>query len=488
MSTGRLGSGFARRLWAPRLAERGVALLSVLLMLTLITFVTVAVMAVVQGDLAAGIRQQQAVQVFNIAEAGMHYAMARLQTSGADTYTGETVPIADGSTSLGQAQVTVECLDRTSPAVNSCAGLNAGYRRIRSTGSLTVSGPVRLVTAVVEGTTSVTSNYAVCGYDGVNFDQGTQVYGDVGSNANISLARGGSPSKICNSIVGGACTGPSVPPVRAYSGSAYAVGAVTCGGGACNSSQIEGTIGPNQPAGSVCPVFTLTPPSPPGTDNLPTRPDDFVPRGSTVTIDPIADPTASYGAVHLDDRSGSNVATLIIDSGSDPNATVTVRMRSLWLGRASRVVITGVGKVALWLLEPADSTPPPGSLAHQALMAEQQSIFGSTSTGATPVAVSGDRFTINVMSNKPIGDAGDCLNVTMTTCAAVHFNQSGLISGTFIVPGGGFELNQAALTNGAVLAERIQFDQNTTFTWDPNSRIGGGVYSNFNLLKAWKDQ
>jgi hypothetical protein len=447
----------------------------------LISLITVIVMGIVQSDLAAGIRQQQAVQVFNVAEAGIHYAIARLQGAGAETYAGETVPVADGATAIGQAQVVVECLGGASPTINACAGVNAGYRRIRSTGTLVTAGPVRLLTAIVEGTTSATSTYAVCGYDGVNFDQGVQLYGDVGSNAAISLARGGSPAKICNSTAGGACPAPVPAPPQAYSGSAYAVGTITCGGGACNSSQIEGTIAPNQPAGSVCPVVTLTPPSSPGTTGL------SVPAGSTIT----ADPTVNYGAVTLASTGGASCpadvndrATLILDSGADPAVTVTFRMRSLWVGKCARVVITGSGKVVLWLLEPATD---PADASGQALKAEQLSLFGSTATGATPVAISGERFTINILSSKPLSDAGGCL-AGDTNCAAVHFNQSGLISGTFVVPNGGFELDQAQLTNGALLSKRVQFDRNTTFVWDPDSQIGGGSYANFNRLKAWKDQ
>jgi hypothetical protein len=203
------------------------------------------------------------------------------------------------------------------------------------------------------------------------------------------------------------------------------------------------------------------------------------------------DPNTNYDAVRLNSPGGGascpavgSVATLVIDSGADPNATVTVRMRSLWVGRCGRVVITGVGKVALWLLEPATV---PDTDAGQALKTEQQAVFGSTSTGATPAAIPGGRFTINVMSSKPNDDAGNCLDGG-ATCGAVHFNQSGLISGTFVIPNGGFSLDQAQLTNGAVLAKRIHFDRDTTFYYDPTSSTGSNTYSNFNTLKYWKDQ
>jgi len=459
--------------------------LSVVLMLMLMGVITVAVFAVVQGDLAAGVRQQQAVQVFNVAEAGVHYAIARLQAAGADTYAGETITIQDGTTTLGQAVIDVRCVDGSIPSgATPCAGPNAGLRRITSTGTLVSAGPTRQVTAVVEGSTSVTSFYAICGYDGVNFDQGVSVYGDVGTNGNLTLARGGDPSRICNSTPGGAgggCTGPTSPPSEPYAGSAYAVGTIRCGGGACTSSQIEGTIAQNQPAGSVCPAVTLTPPSAPGTTDL------TVAGGTTVTLDP----AVNYGDVVLASTGTASCpanvadrATLVIDSGSDSNTTVTVRMRRIWVGKCARLVITGSGKVDLWLLEPATD---PADLARQALKTEQLSIFGSTTTGATPSPIGGDRFTVNVLSSKPIGDAGDCFG-GVSSCAAVHFNQAGLISGTFVIPNGGFELDQAQLTNGAILARRIQFDRNTTFTWDPRSKIGQQVWSQFNRLRAWKDQ
>jgi hypothetical protein len=461
--------------------ERGAALLSVMLLMLMVAVVSATVIGIVQADVTAGIKQQQAVQVFNVAEAGVHYAVARLSSGGAATYAGETINIQDGGATLGTSVFVVQCLDGTSPAATSCAGADAAYRRIRSTGTLPAAGPTRVVTAIVQGTASSTGSYAICGYDSVSFDQGTTVYGDVGSNAALSMTMGGTPSRVCNSLAGGACAAPSPPPSLPYSGSAYAVNAITCGGGACGSSSIEGTIAPNQPAGSVCPVVTLTPPSAPGTTPL------TVSAGTTVTVNP----ATNYDAVRLNSPGGGStcpavgsVATLIIDSGSDPTATVTVRIRSLWVGRCGRVVITGVGRVALWLLEPA--TIPAGN-ARQALKTEQQAVFGSTSTGSTPVAIAGGRFNVNVMSSKPNGDAGDCLDGA-ATCGAVHFNQSGLISGTFAIPEGGFSLDQAQLTNGAVLARQIHFDRNTTFYYDPTSSTGGGTYSNFNTLKYWKDQ
>jgi Tfp pilus assembly protein PilX len=482
--------GGARGVGALAVGDRGAALLSVLLFLLLIMIATVGVMAVVQSDLAAGIRQQQAVQVFNVAEAGVHYAIARLQSGNADRYSGEAtaIPITDGSTTIGTASVQVRCLNGDLPSTDACSGAEPAYRRIISTGSLTVAGPTRVVTAVVEGTTSVTTTYAICAYESLSLDRQVTIYGAVGSEGNIEL-RGRNNSNraaVCDSTpggLGGRCGTPSPVPPTPFTAGASAVGTITCDGGGC-ANQVEGLVMPNQPAESVCGLrMTLTPPSPAGTDSL------TVAAGQTVTLDP----SVNYGDVTLA-PSGTSVcpadiaqrATLIIDSGSDPNGTVTVRMRRLLVGKCARLVISGSGSVVLWLLEPLVANDP--SMARQALKAEQMSVFGSTSTGTTPVAIAGDRFTINILSNKPNGDAGDCLAAGDATCGALHFDQTGLISGTFVVPGGGFKLDRAQITNGAILANTVYFDQGTTFTWDPRSRFGAQVYGEFRTLRSWKDQ
>ncbi|MGH7754355.1 MAG: hypothetical protein ACREN5_16235 [Gemmatimonadales bacterium] len=448
-----------------RSANRGAAMMSVLLFALLILTLTVGVMSLVRGDLAAGIRQQQAVRVFNIAEAGIHFAIAKLQAAGADTYAGETITIADGATPIGSAAVVVDCL---LPALEDppCAVSGPAFRRITSTGSLVVAGPVRVVTAIVEGSTSATSNYAVCAYDGLTVDQQVTIYGSVGSNGNISLQGpgGANRSAVCDSTpggLGGRCGTPNPIPPTPFSASVYAVGTITCSQGCMN--QVEGTIAPNQPAGSICPAVALSPPSPPGTTDL------TVPLGSTI----IADPAVNYGDVALASTPGNpnpcpvlpaQRATLVLDSGLDPTATITFRMATLDVGKCARLEIRGVGKVELWVLEPTASS----------LNAAQKAIFGTTSLiVGSEVPVEGSRLTINVVS---------------TNASAVFINQSGLVAGTFIVPAGGFHLNQAQITNGAILAQSVAFDQGTTFTWDPRSRIGNNTYANFNIMRAWKDQ
>src|SRR3989337_2702292 len=125
-------------------ANRGSVMLYILLVMGLVTVVTIGVMRFIAADLSAGIRQLQAVRVFNIAEAGVHYALARLQQVGADAYAGETVAINDGGAVLGTAAVPVGCLDATPLR---CGGTKAAYRRVVSVATLPVAGPTRTLAA-----------------------------------------------------------------------------------------------------------------------------------------------------------------------------------------------------------------------------------------------------------------------------------------------------------------------------------------------------
>src|SRR5712692_6385467 len=117
--------------------ERGVLMMFVLLVMLLISAITLSIMNIIAGDQAAGIHELQAVQVFNVAEAGVNYAIGKLQSAGADSYAGTTA-IMSGSTTLGTAAITVNCID--SGAAPPCGGTNASYRRIVSAGSLPVGG------------------------------------------------------------------------------------------------------------------------------------------------------------------------------------------------------------------------------------------------------------------------------------------------------------------------------------------------------------
>src|SRR5438309_9336896 len=174
--------------------ERGAVMMFVLMAMILVGAITVSAMQVIGSDVGGGVEGLEADQVFNIANAGLHYAIGKMQLSGASTYAGETRNITNGSTTLGTATTTVSCID--TGAAPPCTGQNAGNRRIISTGSLPVSGPSRTIVPVVQAL-SGGSTYALCalsaappgGYYGVNIGGGEEsgrfVYGDVASNSTI---------------------------------------------------------------------------------------------------------------------------------------------------------------------------------------------------------------------------------------------------------------------------------------------------------------
>src|SRR5436853_4912712 len=144
---------------ATRQAARqgGAIMMFVLLASLMIAMVTLGVMRMVAGDIAEGFGGLEAVQAFNIAEAGAHYAIGKLQTAGASTYAGETITVTSGSTTLGTATITVNCIDTgASPNPSGCSGTYAGYRRIVSTSTLPMNGvsggPTRTIVAIVQAT------------------------------------------------------------------------------------------------------------------------------------------------------------------------------------------------------------------------------------------------------------------------------------------------------------------------------------------------
>src|SRR5438309_11657022 len=97
--------------------QRGALMMFVLLAMLVVSVVTLGVLRLVSGDITEGFGGLEAVQAFNIAEAGVHYAIGRLQTAGANTYTGGTLTVT-GGTPLGTATITVNCIDTgNSPTV-----------------------------------------------------------------------------------------------------------------------------------------------------------------------------------------------------------------------------------------------------------------------------------------------------------------------------------------------------------------------------------
>src|SRR5207245_5664530 len=127
----------------PRVAARegGAIMMFILLVALVLSIVTLGVLRLVSGDITEGFGGLEAVQAFNIAEAGVHYAIGKLQAAGATTYAGQVITVTSGSTTLGSATITVNCIDTgASPNPNGCTGTYAGYRRIISTSTLPMRG------------------------------------------------------------------------------------------------------------------------------------------------------------------------------------------------------------------------------------------------------------------------------------------------------------------------------------------------------------
>jgi hypothetical protein len=443
--------------------ERGAVMMFVLLFLGLIAVVSVGVMQLVTADVAAGVRQIQAVRVFNIAEAGIHFAMARLQSTGATSYTGETVPITDGITgqSLGQATVRVRCLDAGS-STPPCSGGTEAYRRIVSEGTLPSGGPRRVVVAVVEGFPEGVGTYAICSYDTVTINQGITVYGDVGSNADISLAGpSGNYARIRNSAAA-----PSPYNSLSYAGDALAVGTVSCSQGC--TLQVAGRAVSGAP-GPVCPVVALP---------------AFAPGATDISV---VNPTTSYEI----DASGADVALRNVTvgaagssagcDGSTPfrdlvmragpaGTTRVVQMESLTMGRCARLIIEGAGNVEVRVAKTTGTAVQLGQYGRIGMLP-------TAPYGTLPVPAGRLTFRVRSTGRDP---------------AAVQIDRSSVVTGAWHVPNGEVDLDRmvgvVGQFYGAILSNWTDIDRDFVFTYDSTALMGTTTYTNFSKLRSWKDQ
>src|SRR2546425_6898772 len=71
--------------------QGGAMMMFVLMAALLIAMVTLGVMRMVAGDVSEGFGGLEAVQAFNIAEAGAHLALGQLPAPGSGTYAGATI-------------------------------------------------------------------------------------------------------------------------------------------------------------------------------------------------------------------------------------------------------------------------------------------------------------------------------------------------------------------------------------------------------------
>jgi Tfp pilus assembly protein PilX len=431
--------------------EAGVVMLFVLLVGVLIGVVTVGVMQVISADLATGIRQLQAVRVFNTTEAGVHYALGKLQTTGADAYAGETITISDGTNTIGTAVIRITCIDDPgtgSPTVP-CPGAYSVYRRIISTGTLTVGGPKRTIVAVVQGVPGA-SAFGYCAFTSVTLNQGITLYGDVGSNGSISVQGPKSnPAKILGD--------PNTP--RKFAGIARAVGAISCSQGC--KTQVPGGAQANVP-GPICPPVTVGVFAP-GTTNMNVGSSGWTMNSTTGYS--WGDITVAPGTLPSGASCGSYTDLKIQADPTDPTAVTVVNVRTLNMGSCTRLIILGVGKVDLRV----------GATTGSALFAGQASRFGILpATDPT----------------NPLGPV-PASRLLVEVQASVDFNQASLIAGTFLVPTGTFQTDRSTTTGnmyGSVIANVISSDQGMAYQYDPSATTWQYTNFNFSTLRSWKDQ
>jgi len=414
----------------------------VLLFLVATGILTTAMLDSLLGEIQGAVSYRQAVQALATAEAGVHYAVARINDTGGNAYAGETDRSVTHATQgqIGVFDVAVRCSDGTVPGnPNPCAGVpQPNARVITSTGFVpsksTVLGRRTVVITVrQDGLTSL--GFAVCGVNGVTFDRDVSTYGNVGSNQNITLS--GPPN-----------TPGALARTYAYggqAGDATAGGIVSCSA-SCGPSfnQVQGTTTSNYPGGQVCPVlpvFTCSPASGASGDRL---------NQNSLTI------STALGNTVLRDVEMEAGSTLTFATAS-PSEILTVQMNTLVVGQSSRVRVTGGGKVVL----------------HMAGRMEinQGTLFGVDAADA-------DLAPGNLMVQSCSVDAG--------TDYAVEFHQTGRINAILFAPNGRVQLDQAALSRGAIQSSIVQFDRNTDYRYDTTGlSLAGGA---FNVLTSWREQ
>jgi Tfp pilus assembly protein PilX len=415
--------------------ESGVVMMFVLMAIVLIGAITLTVMQLINADLAGGLRELQADQVFDIAQAGVHYAIGKLQASGANSYAGETRTITNGATTVGTAVITVNCIDTgTAPP---CTGAYTGYRRIISTGSLPVPGPSRTVVAVVQAPQG-SSPTGICTYSSISVDSNIPIYSDVGSNGTISLGSGVHIYADTHS-----------PPQ--FQGKATAVGSISCNDGC--ATQVQGGAFPSQ-SGTVCASVTL-PTFSSNSNNLTVNQDQVYTINSSTGY--------TFGDVNVASGSGcpSYTDLRIQADPSNPNAVTVVNMHTLWMNSCSRLIILGVGRVDLRIS--ANQT--------QALFTDSGVHFGVNSSDA---AVAASRLTVWLQSSQG---------------QDVQFHHTGIIAGTFIVPNGEIfedEVQSPGNIYAAFVSNIATFHNLGTFNADMSGLQY--TYTSFNNLRSWKDQ
>jgi hypothetical protein len=424
----------------------GGVMILVLLALMMIGAVTTSVMQLIAAEVGGGIRELQSGQARNIAQAGVHYAIGRLQLAGAHTYAGETITVTHENTALGKASITVNCPD--TGAAPPCSGPYAGYRRIISTGTLPVGGSARTIVAVVQATTGGASG--ICSFrGGVGIGGATTVFSNVGANAAITLAGGSLRPQI---------RGDRNVPQR-FTGSAAAMGPITCGGSSCGT-QVQGEILPAQPR-PVCPA--LTPPAyARSSANLYIGRGGFTMNNETgyAWNDVRLAPGACSGP-------GPFTDLYLQADPSNPNAKTIVQINTLIMGNCSRVVILGVGRIELRIAEPR--------YAGLVAFANSRLAVLPRDTLITPAPVPASRFVVWINANGAASGTD-----------AAQFVDAQLVAGTILAPNGRIFSSNVPKTIGAFWGYTVSVNGDGSFLSDTS-----GVplaYADFKQLRSWKEE
>jgi hypothetical protein len=429
-----------------RSTERGFVTLTALLDVLIISLVGAILMTSLLGEIQGEFGYNQAVAAASTAEAGLHWAGNRLSGGSAATqvYQGDSNQTLQGAggQQAGVFDVAVTCADGTAVDTGSAGCANQPNQRlVRSTAYVPAKAGTlgkRTVQALVSQNTFY--NKTICAYQGVNFDQGVTIQGDVGSEgtANPDLTLQG-PSSNAAKI--------KPAPGNVQQGSAYAVSTVSCSQNC--ASQVAGTVNNNQTPGTVCPNITQV------WNTYACAPGSATFNGSALTI---SSANNSWNTITV----GSGGSVTFVTAG--PTDVLTVNANSITAGGNSQFVVQGGGIVQL-------------NIKSQ-LTAGQQSGFGlNTLLSPLPSPIP----TSNLIP------AGHLIVRSCNTGApspAIWFNQAGGLSAVFIAPYGNVQMDQAQNAQGAVLAANVLMDQGTGFGFDASaSAVGFG----FNKLLSWQD-
>ena len=418
----------------------------VLVALVLVAALTLSAMRLISAEVGGGIRELQAGQVFSVAQAGIHYAIGKLQGPQAALYAGETITMTGASATLGRAAITVNCPD--TGAAPPCGGPYARYRRIISTGSLPVSGPSRTVVAVVRATAGGPSG--ICAYGAaVDIGSATWIHSNVGSNAAIDLV-GAAPA---------AHISADDNRPQQFTGTAEAMGPIVCGT-AC-AAQVQGGTVPYR-RDPVCPPVTA-PSFARGSANLFVPPTGFTMNSRTgyAWNDVYIGPGSCAGRAPFTDLN-------LQADPSNPKATTVVQVNALVMGNCSRIVILGVGKIELRVAQARG----PGLLA----LANTRIAVLPSDTVGVPAPVPAGRFVVWVNSNKSI-------DPTME----VQFVNARVVSGTFLAPRGRIYASSLPSVTGVLWGGAVSLVASNFFS-DVSGLPASATlsYSDFRELRSWK--